>query len=284
MSRWLACFAALLWTAVAPMAIAQDAEDVEETMFSASSSAFLESREESIAFLRDSKIIENLAMPSLGAMTSSDFNLLVAAIKAEPKIPEISAGDPREYYDVILQPGHYGRTSGATGASGVLVSERALVSFVTARIASDLRARGLKTLVVPADGYLRNNAQTPEWDGLRGTVFIAVHADGSVAKCNSGPSLGYAPNTSPHEMHVLAVAMAQALGYRYSDFLRDNFTANVASYYMFKHVPEARLRGLIEIGEVTCEKDEKEMIGNADSLAKNIAYSLHFLLSMPSSQ
>ena len=284
MSRWLVCLACLLAAYAGPVALAQEDEDIEEATFSESSSAFLESREESLAFLRDIKINENLATPSLGAMTSSQFNQLVATIKAEPKIPEISAGSANTNYDVILQPGHYGRTTGKTGATGALVSERALVSFVTARIASDLRTRGLAVLVVPADGYLRNNPQTPGWDGLRGSAFVAVHADGNENKCKSGPSLGYAPNTSPHEMHVLAVGMAQALGYRYSDFLRDNFTSNEANYYMFKHVPDARLRGLIEIGEVTCPQDEREMIGNAEALAKNIAYSIHFLLSMPSEQ
>lgn len=258
------------------------AQDTEEVAFTESSQSFLAGAENALKALRGSDFLEGLEAPSLGAKSADEFAALLGEINTEKAIAGIALGDAKVVYDVIVQPGHYGRKTGLTGASGALVSERALVAFVAAGVAAELRKRGFSVLVVSADDYIRDDASTPAWDGLSAKSFIAIHADGSVNACSTGPSLGYAEGTSPHAMHAIGLGMAQALGYKYADFMRDNFTANAAKYYMFRQVNASGFKGLLEIGELTCAKDEKMLIEYSTLLATNIAHSIDFIISMPS--
>jgi hypothetical protein len=132
-----------------------------------------------------------------------------------------------------------------------------------------LRTTGLKVLVVPAD---------PKVQGvLTARVFLAVHADGSTTPCSGKPSLGYSANSSPLAMHAVGWALSQALGYSYRDFHHDNFTANEASYYMFRQVRATSLSGILEIGELTCDKEEKMLITSADEISANVSRALVFV-------
>ena len=49
-------------------------------------------------------------------------------------------GDSNIAYDVILQPGHYQRSSGRTGTEGKYISEQALVAYITNIIATNLHS------------------------------------------------------------------------------------------------------------------------------------------------
>lgn len=271
-----------LFALSAPQALAQQDE---ETSFDKSSPEFLATARESYEFLRQKSLIGSLSSPTLGSKTQDEFDKLFKTIAAETPLAPVGVGVATETYDIVIQPGHYGRKTGATGASGKVaaktISERALVAFVAGQAADQLRKKGHKVLLISADEYLRDNKSTPAWEGISAKNFIAIHADGSPTPCKTGPSLGYAEGTSPHAMHAIAVGMSQALGYSYADFLKDNFTAAEAKYYMFRHIKGDGLKGLLEIGEITCEADAKLMIENSELLAKNIAYSIDFLLSMP---
>ena len=265
----------------AALSAASDQES-ETVTFTSSSDTFLGSASSSIELLRKDNFLSGLESPALNAKTSEEFAKLVKEINAETPIPDVARGAANVQYDVVLQPGHYGRKTGKVGTAGKLVSERALVAFVAGQIAAELRRKGFKVLVVSADSYIVDDQSTPAWEGLSAKTFVAIHADGNVKACSTGPSLGYSPGTSPHAMHAIGLAISQALGYKYADFMKDNFTANESKYYMFQNVKSDGLKGLLEIGELTCEADEKSLVEHSTLLAGNIAHAVNFILTLPS--
>lgn len=232
-------------------------------------------------FLESNGLLSQLQGAPLGSTSTSGLAQRRTAIKAASPIPGIAAGDAAIIYDVILQPGHYGRTSGRTGTSGKLVSEQELTAFVARRAADQLRGAGLKVLVVSADGYRKDDPATPAYDGLRSRVFLAVHADGSERPCTTGPSLAYARRSSTYAMHALGWGLARALGYDYDDFRKDGFTAASAQYYMFNRVRASEMSGLLELGELTCPASETALVGNANAVAANMAHAVQFVLTVP---
>jgi len=244
------------------------AQTAEHPTVSSSSKQFIDSFDSSVELLEKRGFDRDLKSPSLGAITSSSGKALLAAIVAETPI-KVGMGDPGVEYDIILQPGHYGRKTGKVGTSGELVSERALVAYVVGAAARQLGKQNVNVLVVSADQYST---------GLRAKVFLAVHADGSESKCKTGPSLAYEASSSPHAMHAIGWGLAQAMGYVYKDFMRDNFTANEANYYMFGKVKSGTMKGLLEVGELTCAKMEEQLVLNADAIAENLARALAFVV------
>lgn len=259
---------------------AAQSDDEEAPRITQNSEAFSASAESAVQALSQAGFDSQLRTPEFGSMTNERFDELVAQIQRESPIATIARGERGIHYDVILQPGHYGRQTGKVGASGALVSERALVAYVVDKVATDLRAKGLNVLVIAADRYLRDDPATAEFDGLRATAFLAIHADGSEQPCSTGPSLGYRSNSSLMSMHAIGFSLAAALGYDYETFRRDNFTANLAQYYMFERVQADRLTGLLEIGELTCPAKEQILVTNADAIAANVARALDFVVNV----
>jgi N-acetylmuramoyl-L-alanine amidase len=269
---------ALVLAAATPALDVDDEPDPSIVEPPTSSAEFVSSRDDALRRLKQARFEKQLASPGLGAMSTEDFGKRVTNINAMGPIAGLGRGDAGVKYDVILQPGHYGRKTGATGAPGKLVSEREFVAFVTAGVADALRAKSYSVLVVDARGGRSDDAATPEWDGLAARAFLAVHADGSTKPCTTGPSLGYAEGTSPYAMHAIGWAVSKALGYRYKDFRPDGFTANESRYYMFRRVRADEMTGLLEVGEITCEPAEKTLIESADRLATNVANAIDFVL------
>lgn len=189
-----------------------------------------------------------------------------ADIKMKPDVPNLGRGDPKAQYDVILQPGHFGRTSGATGGEGRQVSEQELVAYIVAHAATYLIDQKLKVLVVSADDFDKS--------GLVTQVFLAVHADASDKPCKTGPSLGYAKDSSLLGMHTIGFALAASMGQSYTDFMKDNFTVNEHQYYAFRYMKAAGYSGLLEVGELTCPSVENTLIRNALLVGKNLGVAL----------
>lgn len=185
-------------------------------------------------------------------------------------------GNIDSHYDVILQPGHFGRDRGSTGSSGARVSEQKLVAYVAYSIAQQLENEGLNVLVISADSFPRDNRNTENFEGLSSKVFLALHADGSTTPCASGPSIGYEDEEHLFGMHALAYALSRAMNYSYEEFMDDNFTVNLSEYYTFPHIRTAGFKGIIELGELTCVQQESLLIANVDQISLNLA---HFLLS-----
>jgi N-acetylmuramoyl-L-alanine amidase len=267
------------------MLIVGETQDAEHPRIAISSEAFRESLVSSADKLREFGFEVGLEMPTpetRGSSSDEPFQKLVHDIRTETPLPGVSAGTRGVKYDVILQPGHYGRIHGAIGTAGQFVSERALAAYVTNVIAQSLRSAGDSVLVVSADDYLRPTSRNVPFDGLRAKVFLAIHADGSDRPCTTGPSLGYDSDSSLLAMHAVGWGLAAALGYNYSDFNRDNFTANEARYYMFRQIQADRLAGLLEIGELTCPASEKQLINSSRLIGLNIARALDFIVQTPS--
>lgn len=250
----------------------KDVNDPEHPRIDKSSDEFLQSAPAAIAYMSKSHFEDEVERPSLAASSDKDFIDRVQDIKKKLIVSDLGTGDPNIEYDVILQPGHYQRTSGRTGTEGPHVSEQALVAYIADQVAKNLHHTGEKVLVVSADNYHA---------GLHGKVFIAIHADGSEPSCQTGPSLGYKKPTTPIAMNFLALGLADALGYDFQDF-RSNFTANEARYYMFDHVKASRMTGLLEVGELTCEKSERDLILNSHAIGANVARAIDFIIRTPS--
>jgi N-acetylmuramoyl-L-alanine amidase len=257
-------------------------QDEEHPQITRSSPQFAQSTQSSVEKLKAAGFANQLETPELGATSSDELNALVKAIRAETPVSDVSLGQRDIKYDVILQPGHYGRPPGPVGTSGQLVSERALVAYITNIIANELRRNGNSVLVVSADKYLRSTSGPTEFNGLKSQVFLAVHADGNVKPCSTGPSLGYSSNSSLMAMHAVGWSLAAALGYKYSDFNHDNFTANEARYYMFRQVRADKLTGLLEVGELTCPDSERDLVSSSNLVGRNVARALTFIVQTPS--
>jgi N-acetylmuramoyl-L-alanine amidase len=259
---------------------AQSNEDDVPPLITSSSPTFTSSAESVEKFLSQEGFDDGMEVQGLGSATSTDIQKLRAEINAATPIGSVANGGP-ERYDVILQPGHYGRTKGSTGTGGKLISEQRLSAFVVSRAAEILRKSGKKVLIVSADNFRRDDPATSVYDGLSTRVFVSFHADGSVKPCATGPSLAYSSNSSTYAMHALGWGLARALGYRYSEFRKDNFTGNSAHYYMFREVRASDMAGLLEMGELTCPSTEQALIANAKAIAANSAHAINFVLDVP---
>jgi hypothetical protein len=210
-----------------------------------------------------------LALSSLGAAATKYAN----ALKAIQTTWDTLGNDPGksgEMYDVILQAGHYKREYGAMGTRGKDVTEQQLAAYVVKGIAEDLRKSGnMKVLVLSADEYNPN---------LRSKLFLAIHADGSAQPCSTGPSLSYQKDSSALAMHAIGWGLSQALGYAYENFRKDRYTADAANYYMFSRVDAPVMKGVLEVGELTCRPSEVRLIMAADGIAANVARAITFVL------
>jgi N-acetylmuramoyl-L-alanine amidase len=219
---------------------------------------------------------EGLDAPPLGAATGADYVTLHNKIKTTWNTLGTERGDKNAMYDVILQPGHYRRQRGATGAgnSKLQIYERELAAYIVKGVAEALNKQGnLKVLVVDADHY-----ESP----LKSRVFLAIHADGSEPACHTAPSLSYHTPSSTLAMHAIGWGLSQALGVDYGKFHKDGFTANAARYYMYNKVDAPVMKGLLEVGEITCDATAKQLVVSADHIASNVARALSFILETSS--
>lgn len=262
--------AALVLTLAYASAGAQISEPDEAQHLATSSSEFTESKDASLKKLIADGFSKKLLHAGLGAASPASVKTASTRIKDGAKISDASVGSRDMAYDVILQPGHYGRTKGATGASGSLLSEQDIVAYLVRSVAARLRSANYNVIVVPADNVVARDAK----------IFLAVHAEGSTTPCSAGPSLAYKAGTSPYAMHAIGLGISSAMGYSYSTFRADGYTKNSAQYYMYSQVNAARLTGLLEIGEITCPSTEEKMITNIDRIATNLAMSLDYILRL----
>ena len=260
---------------------AQDQDD-EHPQIAHSSDAFEKTIQTSIKSLSESGFANGLSRPSVGASANQQYEKQRDLIKKELPIEAISEGNRGVKYDVILQPGHYGRPpdAGPRGTAGADVTERALATYITNEIVKKLREDHLNVLVVSANKYLRPTAKGAAFDGLQTKVFLAIHANGGEPPCSgkAGPSLGYKSDSSLYGMHTLGFSLSAAMGYAYKDFSRDNYTVNEAQYYMFNQVKADRLAGLLEVGELTCPDSEKRLIAASKRIGDNVAHAIDFIV------
>lgn len=166
---------------------------------------------------------------------------------------------------IDLQEGHVGRKSGATGGPGEMAYNDAMGDLIKAK----LIALSTKPLDIHIWG-----ADFPT--GLKGDVFLALHADASTNTGARGFSVGY---------HGTNRAFATAIEKEYAaatklPFRGYNYTTNESHYYGFGHGVWGG-EALIEFGFRTNPQDRAYMDSHKDFIAEIVARAILKFLNIP---
>lgn len=221
-----------------------------------------------------SPLRRQLRAPPARAFSEDDLKFWADKARQAHRAAPVARGDASRGYDIIIQIGHYPRKKGKTGGQGKLVNEQeaaALVAVGTVQKLSGLSANGAKirALLVGADDY------TPK---LKSKIFLALHTDSSGKSCSLGPSVGYQKVGDASGMHGIALALAITLGLDAEKFMRDNYTAALAGYYAYSDFQTERFKGILEMSELTCERQEAKLLTGAATLSANLATAIQFAL------
>jgi hypothetical protein len=212
------------------------------------------------------------------AASPQELEFWAKQAKAAHKNLGPSQGDASKTYDVVIQSGHYPRTSGKTGGTGKYATEQEMAAFVTYAIRENLKGSNIDLLVIGADDFV---------SPLKTKIFLSLHTDGSEIPCNSGPSVGYRRSAEVAEykgMHSIALALALSLDYQPEQFLRDNHTTNLSGYYAYGRVNASYFKGVLEMSEHSCKEQEERLLTNATKLAANLAVAIKFALREPNAK
>ncbi len=161
--------------------------------------------------------------------------------------------------DIVVQAGHEGRKSGNTGAESKLYKEEDWNILVADEVARRLRIWGISVKRMPAKVRF-----------TRAKIAISIHFDGAKKACNSGASVGY-PSHSSYEF-------AQNWKKLYKSYFpfkwhKDNFTNNLKNYYAYRWIRSEKFL-LLELGEITCEKQTRWLKPRLKKIAHLIAYAI----------
>lgn len=160
---------------------------------------------------------------------------------------------------VVIQAGHEGRTSGNTGAVSKLYKEVEWNTFVADEVTKQLISWGIDVKRVPAKvGF------------MRAKIAVAIHFDSAKKPCHSGTSIGY-PDTK-------SFVFAQRWKKLYKNYFpytwhKDNFTKNLKKYYAYKWIHADKFL-VLELGEITCDKQTKWLKPRLKKIARLVAYSI----------
>lgn len=149
---------------------------------------------------------------------------------------------------VLLQAGHKGRTSGATGASGPLGNEIDWTPIVVDEAVRILRNAGISVIPVKAD-------DKDDTYGAEVELAVAIHFDGSGTPCASGTSIGY-PAGNPIGSNKPAADEWRSLWKPIFPFkwMPDNFTKALRYYGDYKDWKTSDAEMVIELGEISCRE------------------------------
>lgn len=155
---------------------------------------------------------------------------------------------------LVVQMGHSGRTSGATGAPGEMAFTEAV-------------GEACRRLLNRGAWVVRTIAADPAASAYRGDAFFAVHADGSTNPNVRGASVGYQTAEGAGLAHAWRATYV-ALGFT-GPWNGDNYTVNLAQYYGVRTaVQEGNRRAcIIECGTITNAADRALMLPDRVALA-----------------
>jgi len=160
---------------------------------------------------------------------------------------------------VLIQAGHEARKSGNTGASSARYKETEWNTVVADEITRILRSMDIDVKRVPAKVPLTS-----------AKIAISIHFDSAKIPCNSGASIGY-PNKDSYDF----ARRWEALYKDYFPFRwhKDNFTENLKNYYAYKKVDAEKFL-VLELGEITCEKQTTWLKPRLKKVAQLVAYAI----------
>ena len=161
---------------------------------------------------------------------------------------------------VVIQAGHEGRTCGNTGAVCKNYKEVEWNIKVANMTAKQLEAWGIDVKRVPADTL-----------PLRAKIAVAIHFDSAKQHCRSGASIGYPDNNASR-------TFAQHWKTIYKPYFpfvwhADNFTDNLKNYYAYRII-NAEKFVVLELGEITCQKQTAWLKPRLRKIAMLIAYAV----------
>jgi len=171
----------------------------------------------------------------------------IAYIATRPPIP------------VIIQAGHEGRISGNTGAENGDEREVEWNILVADEVAKTLRSWGIESKRVPAKVGLIN-----------AKIAVAIHFDSAKNLCHSGASIGY-----PNKESIGFANRWKSLYNSYFPFTwhEDNFTNNLKNYYAYSWIKADKFL-VLELGELTCDKQLRWLKPRRKKIAHLIAYTI----------
>jgi N-acetylmuramoyl-L-alanine amidase len=133
---------------------------------------------------------------------------------------------------VVIQLGHVGRETGATGAPG----EKEYILEVSPFIENALKSLGYQVTVVHAS-----------FGKVTCDAFLALHCDGSNDPNAGGFSVGYPEGGNMEFALQLAAAYRFQVPFKFRGF---NITKNMSQYYGYKLV-NSPAKALLEMGFIT---------------------------------
>jgi len=160
---------------------------------------------------------------------------------------------------VVIQAGHEGRTTGNTGAECELYREEEWNILVADAVAKKLRSWKIDVKRVPARVKF-----------MRAKIAVSIHFDGAITPCASGASIGY-----PNENAYLFAQRWKKLYTTYFPFKwqEDNFTENLKEYYAYKWIRAEKFL-VLELGEITCDKQTTWLKPRLKKIAHLVAYAI----------
>jgi len=160
---------------------------------------------------------------------------------------------------VIIQAGHEGRVFGNTGAENGEEREVEWNILVADEVAKILQSWGIKTKRVPAKVGLDN-----------AKIAISIHFDSAKNVCHSGASIGY-----PDDNSIGFANRWKSLYNSYFPFTwhEDNFTNNLKHYYAYSWIKADKFL-VLELGELTCDKQLRWLKPRRKKIAHLIAYTI----------
>jgi len=160
---------------------------------------------------------------------------------------------------VVIQAGHEGRTSGNTGAMTKHYREVEWNILVADEVAKKLRSWDIEVKRVPAKVRI-----------TRAQIAISIHFDSAGTPCNSGASIGY-PSQDSYDFAQNWKALYK--NYFPYQWHADNFTKNLSNYYAYKWIRAEKFL-VLELGELTCDKQTKWLKPRLKKVAHLVAYAI----------
>jgi N-acetylmuramoyl-L-alanine amidase len=124
-------------------------------------------------------------------------------------------------YDLIIQMGHVGRTSGATGTAGEQAFTKALGAALYKKFTDNTT---VKVRLMGADNW---TAPQPN----KTMLFFAIHADGSINKNARGISVGYPEGANQVFSYHIKNNYRLLTGF---SSRQDNYTKGLKNYYAWR--------------------------------------------------
>lgn len=219
-------------------------------------------------------VVADLRTATVLGFSDQDAQFWAERAKAAHATAPVDRGDVSKSYDVIIQIGHYPRKQGRTGGQGRFVNEQQMAALVAVGLhqkLKDLKFEGkpISALLIGADEYEKN---------LKTKIFLSIHTDASGRPCSIGPSVGYEGAKDEKGMHGIALALAITLGKDAERFMSDNYTRALAGYYAYSSFNTSLFKGLLEMSELTCPADEKNLLLRASQLSTNLAHAVQWAL------